>query len=162
MRTRQFFNFVRIQGILTFALIAIAASGQDSKSDTGGDVKTCVENRKYVFLAEQAMPMKGGMVSLTPSYTFKVSGDTIVCDLPYYGRVYQSTYGSDGGLKFTSVDFDYKSEVKKKGGWDISIKTKDLSNNCQLRLTIFNDGSSSLNVTASDRQSISYRGKLQK
>jgi hypothetical protein len=63
----------------------------------------------------------------TSDYTLKVDIATVVCDLPYYGRVHQATYGrGDGGIKFTSSEFEYKPEVRKKRGWNILLNTKDL------------------------------------
>lgn len=123
-------------------------------------IKTQVENKSFVFLARSVRPMKGGTRHLTSTYTLEVDSATVVSDLPYYGRVYQAAYGGDGGIKFSSADFEYKTEVRKKGGWIIQIKTKDLRNNFQLRLTVMENGNTSLQVNGNDRESISYDGEL--
>jgi hypothetical protein len=101
------------------------------------------------------------MRQLTPGYKLIVTGDTLTCNLPYIGTVYQPTIGSDGGFEFTSYKFDYQSKIRKKGGWVIKIKTKDTKGLNQFILTLFENGTASLNINSSDRQSISYFGTLQ-
>ncbi|HWA35342.1 MAG TPA: DUF4251 domain-containing protein [Cyclobacteriaceae bacterium] len=135
----------------------------NAQSDPGAsDMKTGVDNRSFTFVAQSASPQKGGMIRLTGStYTLKVKGDTLICDLPYYGRVYNPTYGGDAGLKFTSNKFNYKVTPRKKGGWNVKIGTSDLTTNRDLFLTIFENGNASLNVAANDRQSISYQGMVE-
>jgi hypothetical protein len=52
--------------------------------------------------------------------------DTINAYLPFYGKAYSIPYGSnEGGIKFTSTDFNYTLTPKKKGSWDITIIPKD-------------------------------------
>jgi Domain of unknown function (DUF4251) len=124
------------------------------------NAKVLVDNKSFVFVATSVSPSGGRMRQLTSVYTLKVDTATLVCDLPYFGRVYQPAYGGDAGLNFTSMDFDYKTEARKKGGWVVQIKTKDLKNNFQLRLTILEDDNATLQVNGADRQSISYSGSI--
>jgi hypothetical protein len=149
--------------LLLLILVAFIpnAHAQDSKADDQRTVKELVESKSYVFLAQSATPMSGRMLQLTSTYTVKITGDTLVCDLPYFGRVYQPTMNpSEQALTFTSYQFDYQSKIRKKGGWDVTIKTKDQSSSKKLVFTIFENGSVSLTVLSNDRQSISYRGVL--
>jgi hypothetical protein len=162
-------TLIRTSGICTiFSLCACLfvsenAFSQDAgkeKTDKISSIKTQIDNKSFVFLAKSASPLKGGIRHLTSSYTLKVDSATVVSDLPYYGRVYNATYGGDGGIKFTSSEFEYKTEVRKKGGWTIQINTKDLRGNFKLRLTVFEDGNSTLQVIGNDRESISYHGEI--
>jgi hypothetical protein len=105
--------------------------------------------------------MKGGIKQLTSEYTLKITPDTIISNLPYFGEVTQPlATPSDGGIKFTSTDFDYKIENRKKGGWEISILIKDVRYNPRIDFTIFENGSASVRVNSNDRQPISYEGEI--
>ena len=121
-------------------------------------VKKMITDRQYIFEAQQVMPSGGRTISLTSDYDLKITKDSIVAYLPYYGRAYSANIGSsEGGIKFNSKQFDYTVR-EKKGGWDISIKPKDARDVQQLELSIFNNGNASLNVNSTNRQAISYSG----
>ncbi len=147
-----------------FWMLAIMLMYRPAKAQapTGdADMKSAVENRAYTFTAQTASPQGGGFIQLTPAYyTLKVKGDTLICDLPYYGRVYNASYGGDAGLKFTSVKYEYKVTPRKKGGWNIKIETKDLTTSRRLWITMFDNGSATVNFSSSDRQAISYQGSV--
>lgn len=153
--------------LLVAALFGAFRSGlaQDSKkskdSEKGAAVKALIDEPRYVFKVQSVTPMKGGMRQLTPGYTLKVSKDTVSAELPYFGRLYQATPGSsEGGIKFTSTSFDYNTKPRKKGGWDIVIKPKDGGYVQEMYLTVFENGSASLDVNCRDRQPISYNGDV--
>lgn len=158
-----------ITKILWVTIILLASTGsvalsQNSKKEKdaakAAAVKKMVEAGSYLFEVQSALPSGGRNINLSPGYTLKVSGDTLISQLPYYGRAYSSAGVSDGGYDFTSVDFEYEVTDRKKGGWNIDIKTKDQQENPKLVLTVFENGSASLTITTMSRQSISYSGYL--
>jgi hypothetical protein len=135
-----------------------ALAQNDAKSE---DVKSMVESKRFIFMARSATPVKSGIKQLTSDYTLKVTPDTIFSNLPYFGEVTQPlATPSDGGIKFTSTDFDYKIENRKKGGWEISIQIKDVRYNPRIDITIFETGSAYVSVNSNDRQPISYDGEI--
>jgi hypothetical protein len=124
--------------------------------------KSQVEAKNFVFQAQSVTPMKGGRRQLTPGYTLSVSNDTVVCDLPYFGRAYQGGYGtSDGGIKFTSTKFEATVKNRKKEGWEVNVKPSDVSNIELLIITVHDSGSASLQVKTRDRQPISFDGYIE-
>lgn len=124
-------------------------------------IQTLVDNQQYVFYAESVSPMSGRQRFLTSDYTVEVSKDTVVSYLPFFGKAYAAPIGStDGGIKFTSTNFEYKITPRKKGGWDINIKPKDVSDVQQLSLTVYKNGTAYLSVNSTNRQSISYNGHI--
>lgn len=139
-------------------LVSMSAIAQD----TASELNVWVENKTYVFEARSMSPLRGSVRQLTSLYTLKIKGDTLQCDLPYLGQVYQASYGGDAGLKFDSYQSEYNAVVRKKGGWDIKIKTKDLPGQRTFYLTIFSNGNASLSVNSTDRQAISYSGVIKK
>ena len=127
------------------------------------DVKDMVENSNYVFHAEFANPMRGGNINLTSEYDLRVSKDTLVAYLPYFGRAYQAPMDpTDGGIHFTSTRFTYTKQQNKKGGWDIYVKPSDAKGVEKMFLSISEDGYASLQVTSSQRDPISFQGYIEK
>ena len=138
-----------------------------------------VASQNYVFNANNAMPMSGtdvnrvlsnlpgGLGSSTinlsgAQYDVKVTKDSIVAYLPYYGRSYSAPVNpTDGGIKFTSKKFTYTESVNKKGVYYIRISTKDLTReNYQLVISISKNGYASLMVNSNNKQPINFNGYL--
>lgn len=127
------------------------------------DYKSKIDSHRYTFEAQSMTPQKTGTRQLTPGYTIQVTKDTVVVDLPYIGRSYQSAYGSsDGGIKFTSTSFDYTVTEKKKGGWKISIKPKDVSSSPRINLEVSTKGFATAYLSTNDKTPISYYGAIRK
>lgn len=127
---------------------------------TAEEIKISVESQDFVFKADVANPVRGGSQQLSAGYDLTITKKNIISYLPFYGRAQTIPVGaSDGGIKFTSTSFDYKVAPYKKG-WQITIKPKDVSNVQQLILTIFNNGSATLDVMNINRDDISFRGYI--
>jgi len=136
---------------------------QDSKADKQAAkeaaIKNLVDSQNYVFVAQTVIPLSGRTRQLTSDYDMKVTQTSIICDLPYFGRAYQAPIDpSQGGIRFTSKDFEYTSTPGKKQGWTITIKPKDYKDVQQMTLSISSDGYASLQVTSTNRQPISFNG----
>jgi hypothetical protein len=145
--------------VISFLLNEQLVMAQKSDSAKVASTKKLVDSQHYIFYAESATPMSGRQRFLTPGNTVKISKDTVVCDLPYFGRVYTSSVNTtDGGIKFTSSSFNYTAEARKKGGWDVTIKTKDVTDTQTLTITIYENGKAYLQARSNNRQSISYNG----
>lgn len=164
---------------LTFLLglsvsIALTATAQTDKATTA----KIVAEKSYTFVATSAFPSNaaeinsilskmpgatgGGNINLSGSnYDVKITGDSVVAYLPYYGRSYNAPIGNeDSGFKFTSKNFSYTNEKRKKGGWQVAINSKDAKENPRMVLTIAENGYASLVVSSNNKPSISYNGYL--
>lgn len=142
-----------------FLLNGQLAMAQKTDSAKAASVTKLIDSQHYIFYAESATPMKGKQRFLSPEYTVHIAKDTVASDLPYFGRAYSASINpTDGGIKFTSTSFDYKVEVRKKGGWEVTIKTKDVTQTQNLSFTIYENGKAYLRVTSNNRQSISFDG----
>jgi len=132
---------------------------QDKKAEKKAMIRNMVDSQYYVFIAQSAMPMSGQTRQLTSEYTLLVSRTVIESYLPYYGRAYAAPVDpGEGGIKFTSKDFDYTTTSMKNGRWSILIKPKDYRDVQQLTLSISEDGYASLQVTCTSKQPISFNG----
>lgn len=121
-----------------------------------------VEDKKFTIVVESVNPRRGGLRPLTSRYTFVVSPDTVVTHLPYFGRAFQAPISvTDGGIRILSTQFSYESVKRKKGGWEITIRTKDQRNYPIIYVTIQQSGSASIRISPVDREPISYTGRLE-
>jgi len=152
--------------VLFIALISsTVAYSQDSKEERiaaqAAAVKSLIESKNYVFVPTSVSPQSGRTRQLTSSYFLKISKDTVVSDLPYFGRAYVAPINSsDAGINFTSTEFDYTETLGKKGAWNITIKLKDQTQAREMNLTIFSNGRTDLIVSSNNRQSISFSGDI--
>lgn len=157
--------------LIVFSTVQVMA--QTDKATT----TRLVADKHLVFNATSAVPMANadlnkimnrmpggtaGLIQLNGSqYQLIINKDSVEAFLPYYGRAYTATMGSDdAGIKFKSKNFDYKTTTKKKGGWVIDIKPKDTKDVRSLSLSISPSGYATLNVNSTNRQSISFNGVI--
>ena len=147
-----------ISGWVLFVLFGLSSSAyaQDKQ-----DIKNYIDAKRFVFNAQSATPMGGRFVQLTGGYDLKISPDSVISYLPYYGRAYSAPLDpSKSGIQFTSTKFEYTKSERKKGGWDIVIKPKDVQDPRQLILTVSAGGNATLQVISNDRQAISFSGYI--
>jgi len=144
--------------IIALALFPVAVQAQNKK-EKKAQIKSLIEAQNYVFKAQTALPSAGSTRQLTTDFDLRISKDTIISDLPYFGRAYTAPLNpSEGPLQFTSTDFQYSVANRKKGGWNITITPKDVQDPRQLNLSVFDNGSASVVVTSYNRQPISFNG----
>jgi hypothetical protein len=142
-----------------------STQGQDTKKDKDEEktaaLKTLVESRHYEFLAQSATPMTGRPRQLSGEYSLIVTKESIFSYLPYYGRAYSAPIDpSQGGIQFTSKDFEYTAKPRDNGGWDVQIKPKDQRDVSKMMLGISSSGYATLQVTSPNRQPISFYGQI--
>jgi len=152
-------TIARIPGLITLLLLGsvsiLNAQGMDSVA-----VRQKVESKHYTFVAQSANPMRGRVVQLTSLYDLRISGDSVIAGLPYYGRAYSAPVNpSDNGINFTAVTAEYKSVYRKKR-WEITIRPKDVQNVNEMNLIIYPNGRATLQVNSNIRQPISFYGSL--
>jgi hypothetical protein len=159
-----------LKNLLIMLLIVAAGSGianaqtsrKDKRAAKEAAIKNSIDARHYTFVADYVLPQRGGARQLTSEYDLRVTKDSVIAFLPYFGRAYFDVpYNpTDGGIKFTSTKFDYKVNEKKKGGWEIIIKPSDAKNIISLMLYISTDGYGSLSVNSANRDFITFNGYL--
>jgi hypothetical protein len=142
--------------VLTVLFVTVFAGVLQAQTS---DVDQAVKDKRFTINVESMSPRRGGYKRLTTLYTFTVTPDTVVTDLPYAGRAYQAPMGNnDTGVKFLSQDFEYESRPGKKGAWEITLKLKDTRNYPVINITMQANGSSSIRISPVDREFISYSG----
>jgi len=148
--------------VFLMTLVVHTATAQKQPSAKAIAVKNAVDSQRYIFHAENVLPLRGSQRFLTSGYDVTVTKDSVISYLPYFGRAYSAPLNNEGGIQFTSTNFTYAATTRKKGGWEITISTKDAGDVRQLLLTIFENGTASLNVTSNNRDPISFSGTVTK
>ena len=146
--------------------VAIFSMAQkpDKKQAKDAVIQHAIDSQSYIFHAQQALPMVGGTRQLTSEYDLRVTPDSIISYLPYFGRAYYVPYNQTdgGGINVNTNKFNYIKAPHKKGGWDISIKPTERMDVQDLTLFISPDGYATLKVTSINRQPISFFGYVSK
>ena len=155
----QFNNTCR-KVMITLSVVLFSLTISFAQELDKATVEKAVNSKQFVFKARTVLPMRGSSRSLTSDYEVRLLGDSIISHLPYFGRVYNATYGGSGGVDFTSAKFDYKSKLRKKGGWDVTIETKDVKDRQQLIFYISETGYATLQVMDNNREPISFNGYI--
>ena len=146
---------------IPFALLLFMTAFDGFAQKDQKAISELIGSRNYIFKAETASPMSGRTRQLTPGYLLKISGDTVIADLPYYGRAYSApTNLSGGGISFTSVSSKYESSLDKKNRWQIQIKPIGVEDVDELTLTVFENGRADLKVNSRNRQPIAFSGYI--
>lgn len=139
-------------------------SCSSSKNTTGlteTEVNGLLQEQAYEFKATNMQPTGMSSRLITDTYTFLVTKEKLVSDLPYVGRAFTVNIGgTDGGMKFQSTDFTYTAEDAKNKRKEIIMKPKDISDIQEIALTVYNNGTANLRINSNSRQSISYNGDI--
>ena len=150
---------VRLLFLLAAFFSVTIARAQDQKDSS---FQQMIEAKSFIFKAQSALPLRGSTRQLTSEYDLKLLGDSVVSYLPYFGRAYSAPMNpNEGGIQFTSTDFNY-SVKKKKKGWDVTILPKDTKDVRELFLSISTGGYASLRAISNNRDAISYNGIVEK
>ena len=147
-------------------LISMSSGAQSAKEEKKKaqleQLQSLVNSRHYTFNAQSVTSMGGRTRQLTSSYYITLSGDSsLIVNLPYFGVAYSSTPGdTNGGINFNSATYSYEVHDTKQGGWFIVITPKNEKNANKIQLSITSSGYTSVQVTSTYRQLISFYGTI--
>ena len=106
-------------------------------------------------------PMKGPSKAVSYGYSVEVRNDSLISYLPYFGRAYNVPYGGGKGLNFSAPIESYREGVGKNGKRHIEIGLTNDEDTYLYVLDVFDNGSSSVSVSARQREQISYTGDME-
>lgn len=148
--------------VLAGAATAQTSSGTSAKDAKAAGLKNKIESGHFTFVAQFIQPLGGEQRYLTDEYDLRVKKDSVVAWLPYIGRVYLDPplFPDDDGVKFSSTQFNYKEQPKKKDGWHVTVKLDDVKRSSKLILDISSTGSAYLTVLSNTRDQVAYLGYI--
>ena len=153
--------------ILTFLLLMVVLGGCASseeraaqKAEFSRKVKAALDKRAYKISINRMLPMQGASRSVSYGYSVTVKNDSLFSYLPYFGRAYDVPYGGGKGLSFDAPIGHYHEIQSNNGSRQIDIELKNEEDNYTYYITVFDNGSSSIDVQARKRERISYNGEI--
>ena len=163
MEYRQIFILFIITNLSILLLSCGTTQTAAEKTQKADLLSEKIANLEFKFSATYAYPQNFPSIYLSPYYDVTVSPDTVQCYLPYYGRAYTAPMNpSEGGIKFTSTNFEHEIQKgKKEGNWLVTINTKDTNRPIILVFDIWSNGTGRLSVQDQDKQSISFQGDIE-
>ncbi|MFD1314133.1 DUF4251 domain-containing protein [Namhaeicola litoreus] len=126
------------------------------------NLKTQLNNTDFQFIADWANTQKGRRINLIGNPNFLNYGDTkIEADLPYFGVAQMTGYNSTGGIKFIQENPVIKKELNdKKQNIILKFEAQNGNESFNCTLTLFKNNTATLSVFSSNRNSISYDGRI--
>ncbi|WP_372949916.1 DUF4251 domain-containing protein [Mariniphaga sp.] len=126
------------------------------------EVKNLIENKSFVFIPTHAMPLGGGSIQLSYTFEAEVRDDSIFSYLPFYGVAYHVDYGGRNSAFDFSLPIEIYEMEENGNGYRISLEVKNKMDYITYSFHISELGYSTLNVTSTNRQAISYYGRIEK
>lgn len=134
---------------------------QEKQEQKKEEIKNLLEEKTFVFKPTHAMPLGGGSIFLSHSFDAEIKGDTLVSYLPFYGVAYRAEYGSrQSAFDFTQPIESYEFE-QKDDGYQVNIDVKNKMDYLTYNFHISELGYATLNVTSTNRQAISFYGRIE-
>lgn len=137
-----------------------AQTKKEKKEQKKEAVKKLIVSENYKIDVRTALPMRGRSIPLTSPYSLEIRNDSVISYLPYFGRAYSIPYGGGDGLNFKAPLKEYSMEMDKKGNAMIKFTARNPEDNYEYRAKVYTDGSASIDVNMTNRQSISFQGDL--
>ncbi|WP_346860411.1 DUF4251 domain-containing protein [uncultured Draconibacterium sp.] len=156
--------------LLVFSVVFVNAQDQkktkkekkaEREAQAIEQTKKLIEAQSWQFDARQMIPAKGQSRSLTTSYNVVLKDNKVDSYLPYFGTAYSAPYGgTESPMIFKSDAENYSITDGKKGNKIVKFNAKNKNDNVIYTFTISTNGSTSLSVSSTNRQTISYYGTL--
>lgn len=160
MKRFKLFFTIMLALLIGSAGSVYAQNKQEKKEQKEKEVRELLQNGHFTIDVDRALPMSGSAVNLTSSYSLEMRGDSVISHLPYFGRAYSVPYGGGDGLRFSKLVTDKKIEFDDKGMAQIKFETRTDEDNFIYEIKVFDNGSATIFVQPTNRQSISFHGSL--
>ncbi len=168
-------NLLKIIIFGVFMAVFTACSSQSTVANA--NITKLLKENEFTFMAQRANPASADVVNVLTSmpnststqvlnldhgYSLKITKNEIIAVLPYFGRMFSSSYdNTNNSYRFTSKDFNISQSSGKKGSIIYLINVKDQQNVRKMILEVFPNGKAYLSIDSTDRQPISYDGYIE-
>ena len=159
---RYFINLVLI-ALMAVLWCSCATSEEKAAqmAELSANVTNALNHRDCKIAIDRMYPMKGSSRHVTYGYSVEVRYDTLISYLPYFGRAYNVPYGGGKGLNFTAPISSYQEFKKRNGQRHIEIGVTNDEDTYLYTIEVFDNGNSSVDVRARQRERISYSGNVE-
>ena len=137
-----------------------AAERAQREREVAMQVEKALGERQYTISISMMFPRRGNAVSVTPDYSVQMKGDSLFSYLPYFGRAFNVPYGGGKALNFSERIGSYHEQEKGNGQRHIEIGVRNEEDTYTYYIDVFDNGSSSIDVQARERDAISFSGMM--
>ena len=162
------FAGMKIQGLLCGIVVVVLGLLTACSTMTAAEraekalaVERALASRHYVVDVQMMYPRRGRAVNVTSNYSLEIKGDTVVSYLPYFGRAYSIPYGGGKVFNFSAPIISYESARDRKGKTYVRLVTDNEEDVITFQLEIFDNGQTTIDVQAREREPITYSGELE-
>ena len=120
-------------------------------------VREGIENADFTIDITRMYPLRGTGKTVS-NYSIKVKDGVLDSHLPYIGQAWRVPYGGGHALNFEAPIADYTVMQTSKDGYEIHISVRTDEDQHLYRITLFDNGTASLDVQSYNRERISYSG----
>ena len=159
-RLRFLFVFLILAAILLNGC-ATSEERVAQMAELSAKVTNALNNRDYKIVIDRMYPMKGSSRHVSYGYSVEVRNDTLISYLPYFGRAFNVPYGGGMGLNFSALISSYQEFMKRNGQRHIEIGVTNDEDTYFYTIEVFDNGCSSVDVRARQRERISYSGNVE-
>lgn len=145
---------------------------QQEQSVQKNYIDSLLQTKRYIFRANRvttALPSMPFVDVAADNYFFKVEGDKIISELPFYGRSNSAPYGSiNSPLSFSSTSFTYNTKVLKRRKYENTLieihatPAKLDVNSFDITIEVTSSGSATMNIRGTNLSNISFSGNIEK
>ncbi|HOZ67743.1 MAG TPA: DUF4251 domain-containing protein [Chitinophagaceae bacterium] len=158
-------KFILSKGILYFfSLLLFSCSSGKQAVVMNTELENAIVADSWKFIAEQSTPQfSGNRGGLDAGYEVRCSKERLESNLPYYGRSFSGggAYTNQGPLDFKTGNYTITKEKGKKNSWILNIRPGGIPEVREYRLTVFSNGTASLDVQLNNRTPMSFRGRVE-
>ncbi|MAM19255.1 MAG: DUF4251 domain-containing protein [Christiangramia sp.] len=151
--------------LLSFAVLMSIFLNSCGSSEKLNDqqVAELISSKEFEIENDWAMPMRAGNINLIGNPNFiRFQTDSVSIFLPYFGvRQTGGGYGNANGIEYEGPVKNLKiSENVNSAYRQIQFEGNNGTENLKFSILIFENGKTNTNVTSSQRDAISYRGRI--
>jgi hypothetical protein len=164
VKSRLHLGFLAI-GVILITMACGSTKNTGSSNDLRNflQLKELVNSREFEIENDWAVPMRLTTINLIGNSNFiRFKGDSVEVFLPYFGvRQSGGGYGTGGGIEYEGPLNELSiEEDMAKNNILIKFEGRQGSEYLQFIITLFSKGNASTSVNSSERDPISYWGKV--
>ena len=157
--------------IILFIIIGLTACsggkapvGDNVVKQPPSQIEKWISNRTIDFQANWAIPQIGTQRNLidTPNF-FRIKKDSVLAELPFYGRKFSGYNPSEGGISIKSIMKDINWKRNENNGTialEFDADGIDMEG-YQIIMKIFENRNATIIVNSNRRDQMTYRGRIQ-
>lgn len=149
-----------VMAIFCTVFSPLLAQKTKKKDEQFKEIKALIESGRYEFRVQTVLPMGARTVNPSSTYTMEANDSTFTAYLPYFGRVYQPTFGGSGGINFNGAPENFELSLNEKKRM-VHVKFRiqgEEQEKYDVSLSVGSSGFASMTINSQKRQTISYNG----